>query len=263
MTAKTDIHQMGSTGAAGNSGKSEDSFRELPDRERTRLIDTLAAVPLEATSVLEVGFNDFRMTRILARSHDVVTIDLPRDVIPRPEELKLIFCNVRALPFADATFDIAVCTEVLEHLDEATLRAGTAELRRVSSRYVLVTVPYRQQVRNELFKCSRCGLEENSMGHLRRITEDDLQAWFPGWKPLVMRTIAQVNGHAPVWVYALARRIGNVWFDYWTERCPKCGELDSRVPDNFLGFFMRRIIWRLQRFAAGQPAWLLAVFERT
>jgi hypothetical protein len=235
----------------------------VSDRERTRFIATLSAVPSDAKSVLEIGFNDFRMTCALSRFRDVVTIDLPRDVTSRPAELKLVFATVRALPFGDRAFDIVVCTEVLEHLDDLTLRMGIAELQRVSSRYALVTVPYRQLVGYHRFKCSKCGHEEHCMGHLRRIAEDDLQAWFPGWRPLVLRTIGQVSGNAPAWVYACARRLGNVWFDYWTDQCPKCGTHESRVPDNILGFLLRRIVWRLQHRAPPQPAWLLAVFERT
>jgi hypothetical protein len=263
MTTDPDVRETGASRVVGRSSVPEDLLSGLSNREQTRLVETLSGVPQDATSVLEIGFNDFRMTRALSRFHDVVTIDLPREVTLRPPELKLVFANIRALPFGDRTFDIAVCTEVLEHLDDATLRRGTAELGRVSSRYVLVTVPYRQLVGNERFKCSLCGHEENCMGHLRRIAEDDLQIWFPGWKLLSSRTIGHVNGYAPAWTYACARRIGDVWFDYWTDRCPSCGTLNSRVPDNVLGFLLRRIIWRLQRVAGVQPAWLLAVFERT
>ena len=52
---------------------------------------------------------------------------------------------------------------------------------------------------------------------------NDLRSWFPSWKPLILRTIGQIDGQAPSWVYASARRVGDVWFDYWTDRCPKCG----------------------------------------
>lgn len=45
----------------------------------------------------------------------------------------------RALPFADATFDAALCIEVLEHIDEP--RAFLSEVRRVAPRRLIVSVP--------------------------------------------------------------------------------------------------------------------------
>lgn len=43
------------------------------------------------------------------------------------------------LPFADASFDAALCIEVIEHIDEP--RAFLAEVRRVSPRQLIVSVP--------------------------------------------------------------------------------------------------------------------------
>ncbi|MGC4070723.1 MAG: class I SAM-dependent methyltransferase [Polyangiaceae bacterium] len=43
------------------------------------------------------------------------------------------------LPYPDRAFDLVVCCEVLEHLDEPA--RAMAELRRVTSRYLLVSTP--------------------------------------------------------------------------------------------------------------------------
>ncbi|MFH1501848.1 MAG: methyltransferase domain-containing protein [Candidatus Eisenbacteria bacterium] len=43
------------------------------------------------------------------------------------------------LPFADDSFDTALCVDVLEHLDD--LHAMFAELVRVSGRRVIVSLP--------------------------------------------------------------------------------------------------------------------------
>lgn len=240
----------------------EDLLAGLSQRERVRLQETFAAFPRGVVRALEVGFNDFRVTRALLRVADVVSIDLPRPLIGAPRGVSLAFSNIRAVPFADASFDLVVCTEVLEHLDDATLCASIAELQRVCQRYILLTVPWQQRVDNERFRCSCCGHEENCMGHLRRIGERELTSWFPGWKTVMLRTIGTVNGYAPHWVYAVARRIGNVWFDYWTDRCPKCHATASRTGDNAVGWLLRRVIWRLEARAAARPAWFLVLFER-
>lgn len=48
--------------------------------------------------------------------------------------------DVHRLPYADREFDLVVCTEVLEHLEDP--RAALRELRRVARRAVIVTVPH-------------------------------------------------------------------------------------------------------------------------
>lgn len=47
--------------------------------------------------------------------------------------------DVFALPFPDDAFDLVICSEVLEHLQEPA--AALTELKRVARRHVLVTVP--------------------------------------------------------------------------------------------------------------------------
>lgn len=47
--------------------------------------------------------------------------------------------DIYKLPYKDSSFDLLICTEVLEHLKNP--RKALAELRRVSSKYVLLSVP--------------------------------------------------------------------------------------------------------------------------
>lgn len=47
--------------------------------------------------------------------------------------------SVYKLPFSDKSFDVVLCSEVLEHLDDPT--AALLELKRVARTHVLITVP--------------------------------------------------------------------------------------------------------------------------
>jgi ubiquinone/menaquinone biosynthesis C-methylase UbiE len=47
--------------------------------------------------------------------------------------------DIYKLPFKDNTFDVVVCTEVLEHLDKP--KDALKELKRVSKKYLLLSVP--------------------------------------------------------------------------------------------------------------------------
>lgn len=50
--------------------------------------------------------------------------------------------SITNLPFVDSAFDVAVAFEVLEHLPFEELGRCLSELRRVSKRRVIVSVPH-------------------------------------------------------------------------------------------------------------------------
>ncbi len=91
---------------------------------------------LEKWSVLEIGPVHGLVTQYLRKfGVKVTTLDY------KPEYKPDVVGDVRALPFPDDTFDMAFACEVLEHMPfEDTLKA-LGELRRVSRRTVLISVP--------------------------------------------------------------------------------------------------------------------------
>lgn len=61
----------------------------------------------------------------------------------------LVNLNIHHLPFPDNTFPLVICLEVLEHLPDSVV--GLRELARVSSGYVLLSVPHEPWFRGANF----------------------------------------------------------------------------------------------------------------
>jgi len=55
-------------------------------------------------------------------------------------EFGYIHGSIYKTPFKNNEFDLVICSEVLEHLDDP--EAAIIELKRISKRYVLISVPY-------------------------------------------------------------------------------------------------------------------------
>jgi ubiquinone/menaquinone biosynthesis C-methylase UbiE len=96
-------------------------------------------------SVLEVGCGEGRLAQHLVTSAprpgrfvatDVDTSAVDRGLDPLIETRQ---ASVYALPFDDASFDLVVCCEVLEHLDSP--EAGLDEVARVARRSVILSTP--------------------------------------------------------------------------------------------------------------------------
>jgi len=231
-------------------------------REQERLQKTFEVLPTDIHTGLEIGFRDFRMTNLLRQKVDLVSIDLPKK-IKVEDTYKLAFADIQSLPFHDKTFDIVVCTEVLEHLSEQVLLQGIAELQRVSRKYILASVPYQQRVWNEMFKCAHCGFVCHSMEHLHCLDDKKLLTLFEGTTPEKINFIGTMPGYAPDWFYRLAKAVGNVWVDFNAGYCPNCQQSDKAVAPSPLGYVLQRLIWRLEQRATPRPAWVLVLLRVT
>lgn len=88
-------------------------------------------------SVLEVGPGEGVVTAALRREGVIVTtLDISPDVSPD------VVGSVTRIPLVDASFDTAVCAEVLEHIRFADVPQALRELRRVVRGHVVVSLPH-------------------------------------------------------------------------------------------------------------------------
>ena len=100
-----------------------------------QLREIVASAP---KTVLEVGVGDGVVRDYLrgACMMNYTSVDLAADLLPD------VVGSVEALPFPDGTFDLVSACEVLEHLPFERFDKALAELARVSSRSVLVSLPH-------------------------------------------------------------------------------------------------------------------------
>lgn len=102
--------------------------------------------PLNIDSVLDVGCGEgFTLHRLSTEKigkefegieYNAGAIELGKKLYPR---LKITKGDIYELPYKSNSFDLVVCTEVLEHLENP--KKAYRELIRVSKKYVLLSVP--------------------------------------------------------------------------------------------------------------------------
>lgn len=97
-------------------------------------------------TVLEVGCGEGKLATHLIRHAPTparylatdVSLDAIRGELDPPIETAI--ASAYELPFASASFDVVVCCEVLEHLDQPA--RGLAEVARVARERVLISTPW-------------------------------------------------------------------------------------------------------------------------
>lgn len=236
-------------------------------KEQLRITDLMAITP-KGNRILEIGARDCYLSRKLRALYtEVVALDLEKPVIAE-EGITPVQGDVTHLLFEDNAFDTVFCTEVLEHIPPEKLQQACEEIRRVASRYVVIGVPYRQDLRANRTRCSTCGEVNPTTGHVNRFDQEQLMGLFPGMTLLEMRLVGQgqaVTNPLSVWIYQLC---GYPYGSYDQEEgCIYCGAKLIRPKIHWMawvGCFVARGLNQLQYKIDGsrRPLWIHLVFAQ-
>jgi GT2 family glycosyltransferase/SAM-dependent methyltransferase len=132
-----------------------------------------ALEPLRFASVLDVGCADGFFVDAIGAQYGCGTagVDISRSAIRRLEHRRRgagVVADGAQLPFRDASFDLVICTETLEHVPDVD--EFVSELRRVAARWIVVTTPANGSVDPDWSLTGE--------GHLHAFTRDQLRRLF-------------------------------------------------------------------------------------
>ncbi|MCB9553838.1 MAG: methyltransferase domain-containing protein [Myxococcales bacterium] len=192
----------------------------LAASERQRIADTLALIPSGVESALDVGCGPGKLLHRLPVARTYGT-DLGR-VGLRHVRRPVVRSSILQLPFADASIDLVVCAEVLEHLDPSDVPAAAAELYRVARRHVLISVPYREQLLMQSHRCPQCAVVFHLYGHRQSMDEESLRPLFPTDAALTFGYSWRVRPYVPALLRLRTHGLG-AWKHSPHTFCPGCG----------------------------------------
>ncbi len=122
--------------------------------------------------ILSIGSGDgyFEETAAAA-GFSIVSLDPDEGVVKRlrTRGIESHHGSIAKLPFDPRSFDFAVASEVLEHLDEGVRAQGLSEVARIlkTDGWFLGTVPYRENLSDHEVVCPACGNVFHRWGHLK------------------------------------------------------------------------------------------------
>lgn len=147
------------------------------DIETERARNTIAWLPGDVHSVLDAGCGNGVLTNLLQGMDVRVGLDMSLTALQWLQAPGLQG-DVAALPFPDGAFDAVITTEVIEHLPVDLYARGLDELARTARRYVIVSVPYCEDLEAFRVTCPACGCRFHRTYHMRRFERGDMEGLF-------------------------------------------------------------------------------------
>ncbi len=229
----------------------------------------LKMIPKDVSSIIDVGCGDGAITNVLSKHYDVSAIDIS------PEALKFLDGKVHGkvssaenIDFDNESFDLVFSSEMLEHLDVNTLQAAVAELKRISKKYILLSVPNDEKLRKRFTKCSSCRHEFHIYCHYHSFTLSKIKELFNGHTHMTHEVCGVFDKPSINLISFLKNRIANSYFfvDSIKLICPSCNSALNRIKLNlgqkiiFAGLQLLQVL--MVSFIAPKKDWIVILLKK-
>ncbi len=238
----------------------------LKNLERASII--ISMLPKDAQSVMEVGCGD----GLIINQIDwipAIGVDVSEQALRKIKRPALI-ASADEIPVPDRAWDAVIASEVLEHLPEDIFERSIYEITRVARRFIVISVPNKENLSKNLTRCPRCGFVFNSSYHFRSFSPEDMPSLFPGFLLKNLIEAGEPIRVPPKLELFLRYRVLKRYLPFENKTCLNCGftsfgknptgSTNKRGPSFFA--FLRKIYLRAPLIHRQPPRWIFAVYER-
>ena len=243
-----------------------EDFTEESVKEKIGKI--LEVIPNDVQSIIDIGCGNGLITNVLGEYYDVTAIDRSKKALSFVKTKK-IQAGSDNIPAEDASFDMVFSSELLEHLEDETFKNTIKELKRLTKKYIFITVPNDENPDKLMIKCLKCSFVYNSPNHLRSFKLKDFIELFPEYKFITSFTFGKKVRYYNPRLLQLKKRISpsHSWIpEYWMPEnkrkttCPNC-EYEFNNPYKFHLLATATDILNVL-ISPKKPYWLFVLLEK-
>lgn len=193
------------------------------DQARINTIRKL--IPKDVRTILDAGCGDGKITNELAKTPDweLTGFDISEEALSYVKARKFR-ASIDNISVEDQAYDLVICTEVLEHLPPLAYKKALQEISRVCKKYVLIELPYMQQLAFGMERCSACGTKFHCNHHYRAYNDRAVGHLFGReWKMLERLIVGGPQFYYQPFLIIIRQKLGGVWIKSPIAVCTRCG----------------------------------------
>jgi ubiquinone/menaquinone biosynthesis C-methylase UbiE len=197
---------------------------------KSKIIRILEVIPSDVSSIVDIGCGNGAITNSLGKKYDVTAVDRSEHAL-KYVTTKKVRASADNIPLEDHQYDMVFSSELLEHLPDDILKGTISEFKRLSKKYIFITVPNNENPDKLSIKCPECQYVFNSPNHLRSFTPKSFELLFPEYKIQQTFTFGKQVRYYNPFILKLKRQFTphSSWIPYfWIPKnkrktiCPHC-----------------------------------------
>jgi SAM-dependent methyltransferase len=240
-----------------------------PEKKRTEdLMRLVRLISKKEQSVLDIGARDGHFSLLMTEFYKSVTaLDIKKPSIHH-KNIDCVCGDITNLDFSDNSYDLVFCAEVLEHIPSHLLGKACFELSRVSKEFLLIGVPYKQDIRIRRTTCMFCRKTNPPWGHVNSFDRYVIKGLFPLFKVNEVSFVEKEHRCTNFISSFFMDLAGNPHGAYGEEEvCIHCGSKLKRPPERNL---LQKILTRAaiymnniqELFHKEHPYWIHILFKK-
>jgi glycosyltransferase involved in cell wall biosynthesis/SAM-dependent methyltransferase len=207
--------------------------RDLTAQEIERIELVKSIIPNDVKTLLDAGCGNGAISNYLD-AYEVTGVDRSKEAL-KYFKYRKVLGSLDDLPFEDNSFDIVICSDVLEHLPDGVFEDTINELKRVSSKYILIISPNREDLEANQCKCKKCDTVFHMNWHIKSLGVDDIISLFKeSYSPLVYTYFGEKWSSEPKVKYLLQRSESKGYKHWENAVCPLCNTNQENKEESFV-----------------------------
>lgn len=244
-------------------------IENFSDSDRERIVETVKMIPKKVDSVADIGCGNGVFVNFLkqkGRIKTLIGIDTSASALKYVSTAKKNG-DITNIPLTTKSYDLVASLEVIEHLNLKEFSKAVDELARVSKRYILISVPYKENLRKSFIDCPKCLTRFNASHHKRSFGKDYIEHLFDekGFVCKDTKLIGRLNNYFLLSQFlSMYRKLKKIKYNH-TMLCPVCG---FRIENEYAGsqtkeqkkkFSLVKSFWP----KTYRSKWIAALYEKS
>lgn len=230
------------------------------EKEVKRIDKILSKIP-KVKTVIEIGCGDGRLINSV-KANKKIGLDFSLKALKHVNDIKIL-ASVENIPLKENSIKLVICSEVLEHLNQRKYRNSLDEISRIASKYILISVPYKEDIKANRVYCNTCFNKFHPYLHQRSYKEETLKNIFKNFD--LVNFFKVIYKKQMIFTNLIAKfKINTKNYTNIENICPYCGEKDFSNNVNIFGTFaylIEKVLMKFSFLIRFVPRWIIAIYK--